>query len=125
MRQFDAAMWKSEWAGVRVKMEVASKPAEEIEEEDTEDAGLYKGSSSLACGTLTDCSVIPKMHLEHNRFYRLQGLNQCDKTMSAVFCRESVMSLNTPGRGEKKDPMMRCTLFFPLKLPDPRIISNF
>ena len=83
MRQFDAAMWKSEWAGVRVKMEVASKPAEEIEEEDTEDAGLYKGSSSLACGTLTLLRDT-KMHLAHNRFYRLLGLNQSDKTMSAM-----------------------------------------
>ena len=101
VRQFDAAMWKSEWAGVRVKMEVASKPAEEIEEEDTEDVGLYKGSSSFACGTLTLLRDT-KMHLAHNRFYRLQGLNQCDKTMSAVLYRESVMSMNTPGRGEKK-----------------------
>ena len=35
------------------KVEVVSNPAEEIEEEDTEGVDLYKGSFSLANGTLT------------------------------------------------------------------------
>ena len=88
MRQFDAAMWKSElglgpFASVTedicVKMEVASKPAEEIEEEDTEGVDLYKGSFSLAYGTLTLLRDT-KMHLKRNRFYGLLGPNQCGKT---------------------------------------------
>ena len=88
MRQFDAAMWKSELGqgpfasvteDIRVKMEVASKLAEEIEEEDTEGVGLYKGSFSLAYGTLTLLRDT-KMHLKRNRFYGLLGPNQCGKT---------------------------------------------
>ena len=43
------------------------------------------------------------------------------------------MSMSTPGRGEKEDPMIRALFFlvrlvlffFFSKLPDPRIISNF
>ena len=81
MRKFDAAMWKSELGlgpfvsvteDIRVKIEVASKPAEEIEEEDTEGVDLYKGSFSLAYGTLTLLRVT-KMHLKRNRFYGLLG----------------------------------------------------
>ena len=60
----------------REKLEVASKPAEEIEEEDTEGVGLHKGSFSLAYGTLTLLRV-SKMHLERNGFYGLLGPNQC------------------------------------------------
>merc|ERR1712054_278621 len=86
---FDASMWKDSVAavapftdvidGVRAKMEVASKPEEEVEEEDTEGVDLYKGSFSLAYGTLTllrDTS----MHLKRDRFYGLLGPNQCGKT---------------------------------------------
>jgi len=88
MRQFDSAMWKSEIGlgpfasvteDIREKMEVASKPAEEIEEEDTEGVDLYKGAFSLAYGTLTLLRDT-KMHLKRERFYGLLGPNQCGKT---------------------------------------------
>merc|ERR1719473_7443 len=89
MRNFDAGVWKTEigtqepFAGViediREKMEVASKPAEEIEEEDTEGVDLYKGAFSLAYGTLTLLRDT-KMRLKRNKFYGLLGPNQCGKT---------------------------------------------
>jgi elongation factor 3 len=89
MRSFDSAAWKSDigafepFSGViedvRAKLEVASKPKEEIEEEDTEGVDLYKGSFSLAYGTLTLLRDT-KMHLKRNRFYGLLGPNQCGKT---------------------------------------------
>jgi len=89
MRSFDSADWKSaigymEPFGtvieeLRAKMEVASKPKEEIEEEDTEGVDLYKGSFSLAYGTLTLLRDA-KMHLKRERFYGLLGPNQCGKT---------------------------------------------
>jgi len=64
---------------VRCNMEIASKPAEEIEDEDDEGVDLYKGSFSLAYGTLTLLRDT-KMHLKRNRFYGLLGPNQCGKT---------------------------------------------
>merc|ERR1711979_4696 len=64
---------------IRAKMEVASKPVEEIEEEDDEGVDLYKGSFSLAYGTLTLLRDT-KMHLKRDRFYGLLGPNQCGKT---------------------------------------------
>merc|ERR1719359_1732649 len=86
---FDASVWKDGIAsvapftdvidGVRAKMEVASKPEDEVEEEDTEGVDLYKGSFSLAYGTLTLLRDT-KMHLKRNRFYGLLGPNQCGKT---------------------------------------------
>merc|ERR1719269_15497 len=89
MCMFDAALWKDSIAvvapftdiidGLRTKMEVASKPAEEIEEEDTEGVDLYKGSFSLAYGTLTLLRDT-RMHLKRDRFYGLLGPNQCGKT---------------------------------------------
>jgi len=89
MRSFDAAEWKTyigalePFSGVieelRAKLEVASKPKEEIEEEDTDGVDLYKGSFSLAYGTLTLLRDT-KMHLKRNRFYGLLGPNQCGKT---------------------------------------------
>merc|ERR1719310_1875218 len=89
MRNFDAAAWMAEvgseqpFCGVideiRAKMEVASKPKEEIEEEDTEGVDLYKGAFSLAYGTLTLLRDA-KMHLKRDRFYGLLGPNQCGKT---------------------------------------------
>eukprot|EP00928_Gymnodinium_smaydae_P057583 TRINITY_DN407_c0_g1_i6.p1 TRINITY_DN407_c0_g1~~TRINITY_DN407_c0_g1_i6.p1 ORF type:complete len:1068 (+),score=359.87 TRINITY_DN407_c0_g1_i6:71-3205(+) len=89
MRDFEADTWKSAVAmcepftgvieEVRAKMEVAAKPAEEIEEEDTDGVDLYKGSFSLAYGTLTLLRDT-KMHLKRNRFYGLLGPNQCGKT---------------------------------------------
>jgi len=89
MRNFEVDAWsksvalvepfKSVMEGVRSKMEVAAKPAEEIEEEDTEGVDLYKGSFSLAYGTLTLLRDT-KMHLKRNRFYGLLGPNQCGKT---------------------------------------------
>merc|ERR1711887_396220 len=60
-------------------MEVANKPEEEVEEEDTEGVDLYKGSFSLAYGTLTLLRDT-KLHLKRNRFYGLLGPNQCGKT---------------------------------------------
>merc|ERR1712190_82046 len=63
----------------RSNMEVAAKPAEEIEDEDDEGVDLYKGSFSLAYGTLTLLRDT-KMHLKRNRFYGLLGPNQCGKT---------------------------------------------
>jgi len=89
MRSFDAADWKADVGylapfgtvieELRVKMEVASKPKEEIEEEDTEGVDLYKGAFSLAYGTLTLLRDA-KMHLKRERFYGLLGPNQCGKT---------------------------------------------
>jgi len=89
MRAFEPEAWKTNVAllapftdiieELRVKMEVAAKPAEEIEEEDTEGVDLYKGSFSLAYGTLTLLRDT-KMHLKRNRFYGLLGPNQCGKT---------------------------------------------
>merc|ERR1719217_1007448 len=64
---------------IGAKMEIASKPAEEIEDEDDEGVDLYKGSFSLAYGTLTLLRDA-KMHLKRNRFYGLLGPNQCGKT---------------------------------------------
>merc|ERR1719169_354457 len=64
---------------LRTKMDVASKPQEEVEEEDTEGVDLYKGAFSLAYGTLTLLRDA-KMHLKRNRFYGLLGPNQCGKT---------------------------------------------
>merc|ERR1719172_177283 len=89
MRNFDAAAWKAsvglgdEFSDkieeVRAKMEVASKPAEEVEIEDEEGVDLYRGSFSLAYGTLTLLRDT-KMHLKRNKFYGLLGPNQCGKT---------------------------------------------
>merc|ERR1712232_1111957 len=89
MHCFDSDSWKSgvgvsEPFGdvidqVRCDMEVAAKPAEEIEDEDDEGVDLYKGSFSLAYGTLTLLRDT-KMHLKRNRFYGLLGPNQCGKT---------------------------------------------
>merc|ERR1740133_918076 len=89
MRSFDSGAWKSGVGfllpfapiieEVRSKMEVAAKPEEYIEEEDTEGIDLYKGSFSLAYGTLTLLRDT-KMHLKKDRFYGLLGPNQCGKT---------------------------------------------
>merc|ERR1711970_1664338 len=64
---------------IRAKMEIALKPAEEIEDEDDEGVDLYKGAFSLAYGTLTLLRDT-KMHLKRDRFYGLLGPNQCGKT---------------------------------------------
>ena len=50
-----------------------------FEEEHTEGVDLYKGSFSLADGTLTLLHDT-KMQLKCNRFYGLLGPNQCGKT---------------------------------------------
>ena len=55
-----------------MKMEAASKPAEEFGEEDSEGVDLYKGSFSLAYGTLTLLRDT-KMHLKRNRFWVCGG----------------------------------------------------
>merc|ERR1711937_400362 len=64
---------------IRMKLETASKPAEEIEEEDEDGVDLYKGSFSLAYGTLTLLRDT-KLRLKRNKFYGLLGPNQCGKT---------------------------------------------
>uniref|UniRef100_A0A7S1B0T2 ABC transporter domain-containing protein n=1 Tax=Noctiluca scintillans TaxID=2966 RepID=A0A7S1B0T2_NOCSC len=89
MRSFDSELWKSGVGlvapfsdvieAIRTRMEVAAKPKEEIEEEDTDGVDLYKGSFSLAYGTLTLLRDT-KMHLKRDRFYGLLGPNQCGKT---------------------------------------------
>jgi len=89
MRSYDAEDWKRSVAlcapfdevidNVRSKLELASRPAEEVEEEDTEGVDLYKGAFSLAYGTLTLLRDA-KMHLKRDRFYGLLGPNQCGKT---------------------------------------------
>merc|ERR1719277_313213 len=89
MRSYEPEKWKSGVAlcdpfsdvvdDVRTKMETASKPKEEVEEEDTEGVDLYKGAFSLAYGTLTLLRDA-KMHLKRDRFYGLLGPNQCGKT---------------------------------------------
>merc|ERR1719145_544171 len=89
MRSYDSEEWQKHIAvcapfadvidAIRTKMELASKPAEEVEEEDTEGVDLYKGAFSLAYGTLTLLRDT-KMHLKRDRFYGLLGPNQCGKT---------------------------------------------
>merc|ERR1712070_754337 len=88
LRNFDAGVW-SENVGyppfdtvidaVRAKMEVSLSLEEEMEDEDLDGVDLYKGSFSLAYGTLTLLRDA-KMHLKQNRFYGLLGPNQCGKT---------------------------------------------
>merc|ERR1712013_959271 len=89
MHSFDSEAWASGVGfmepfkdvidEVRSKMEIACKPAEEIEDEDDEGVDLYKGRLSLAYGTLTLLRDA-KMHLKRDRFYGLLGPNQCGKT---------------------------------------------
>merc|ERR1719345_494708 len=89
MRCFEEDQWKNDVgfmapysdviSDIRAKMEVALKPVEEIEDEDDEGVDLYKGSFSLAYGTLTLLRDT-KMHLKRNKFYGLLGPNQCGKT---------------------------------------------
>merc|ERR1712232_1187402 len=89
MQCFDSDSWKSGVGflepfvdvidQVRSNMEVAAKPEDEVEDEDDEGVDLYKGSFSLAYGTLTLLRDT-KMHLKRNRFYGLLGPNQCGKT---------------------------------------------
>jgi len=89
MKNFDVASWGANVGIVEpfdkviedvcAKMQAASKPVEEVEEEDEEGVDLYKGNFSLAYGTLTllrDAS----MRLKRNKFYGLLGPNQCGKT---------------------------------------------
>merc|ERR1711937_850626 len=64
---------------IRMKLETASKPAEEEDEDDDDGVDLYKGSFSLAYGTLTLLRDT-KMRLKRNKFYGLLGPNQCGKT---------------------------------------------
>ncbi|KAL9139447.1 elongation factor 3 [Amphidinium carterae] len=110
MRSFDVAAWSKDVAcgepytsgieDLRAKMEVASKPKEEIEEEDTEGVDLYKGAFSLAYGTLTLLRDT-KMHLKRDRFYGLLGPNQCGKTtLMRAIAREQLEGF--PKRDELK-----------------------
>jgi elongation factor 3 len=89
IRQYDSADWKKNIGfaapydavidDCRTKLELASKPKEEIEDEDLDGVDLYKGSFSLAYGTLTLLRDT-KLHLKRERFYGLLGPNQCGKT---------------------------------------------
>merc|ERR1712226_767317 len=89
MRDFEPMSWAKSVAfqdpfvavieEVRDKLHLASKPEEEIEDEDDEGVDLYKGSFSLAYGTLTLLRDT-KMHLKRRKFYGLLGPNQCGKT---------------------------------------------
>merc|ERR1719389_631274 len=89
MKNFDAIAWKDEVAFVpsfevpaeelRAKLQLASTPVEEEDEDDDDGVDLYKGSFSLAYGTLTLLRDT-KMHLKRDRFYGLLGPNQCGKT---------------------------------------------
>jgi len=89
MKNFEAEVWSSDvaidesFAGVidaiRVKLESSSAKAEEEEEEDEDGVDLYKGSFSLAYGTLTLLRDT-KLRLKRDRFYGLLGPNQCGKT---------------------------------------------
>merc|ERR1719230_2557097 len=88
MMSFDSEEWKAFGSAapfdaiiddLRAKMETASKPKEEIEDEDTEGVDLYKGNFSLAYGTLTLLRDT-RMHLKQRKFYGLLGPNQCGKT---------------------------------------------
>jgi elongation factor 3 len=110
MMSFESEMWSKAVAleepftgvieEVRSKMQIASKPAEEIEEEDTDGVDLYKGSFSLAYGTLTLLRDT-KMHLKRNRFYGLLGPNQCGKTtLMRAIAREQLEGF--PKRDELK-----------------------
>jgi len=110
MKEFEEEKWSKAVAleapftnviqEVRAKMQIASKPAEEIEEEDTEGVDLYKGSFSLAYGTLTLLRDT-KMHLKRNKFYGLLGPNQCGKTtLMRAIAREQLEGF--PKRDELK-----------------------
>merc|ERR1719482_1695134 len=89
MKNFDATAWKDGVAFVpsfevaaeelRAKLQLASTPVEEEDEDDDDGVDLYKGSFSLAYGTLTLLRET-KMHLKRGRFYGLLGPNQCGKT---------------------------------------------
>merc|ERR1711904_349971 len=89
MKAFDAESWKANIGfaepfdavieEVREKMAAALKPVEEAEIEDEEGVDLYRGSFSLAYGTLTLLRDT-KMRLKRNKFYGLLGPNQCGKT---------------------------------------------
>merc|ERR1719389_267786 len=89
MKNFDAIAWKDEVAFVpsfevpaeelRAKLQLASTPVEEEDEDDDDGVDLYKGSFSLAYGTLTLLRDT-KLHLKRERFYGLLGPNQCGKT---------------------------------------------
>ena len=87
-RIFNADVWRNDVGyapfdavidAVRLKLEVSLSPEEEVEDEDLDGVDLYKGSFSLAYGTLTLLRDA-KMHLKLNRFYGLLGPNQCGKT---------------------------------------------
>jgi len=87
VRNFDLADWSA--FCVHLKVDVAAAFASKIEkfcdiqEEEEEDDGegreLYKGSFSLAYGTLTLLRDT-KMNLKWNKFYGLLGPNNCGKT---------------------------------------------
>merc|ERR1712151_527020 len=110
MRNFDSAAWQSTVGFLapfpevveqaRSNMEVACKPAEELEDEDDEGVDLYKGRFSLAYGTLTLLRDT-KMHLKRDRFYGLLGPNQCGKTtLMRAIAREQLEGF--PKRDELK-----------------------
>merc|ERR1712193_531586 len=112
MKNFDSVAWKEQVGmiepystlieEVRIKLQEASKPAEEVEEEDEEGVDLYKGNFSLAYGTLTLLRDA-RMRLKRNKFYGLLGPNQCGKTtlMRAIVNEQldgfPILSVDKPG----------------------------
>jgi len=90
VRNFDASEWESRitnflkidgfnTATFAEKVEKLAGTVEEEEEDDDEGKELYKGSFSLAYGTLTLLRDA-KMNLKWNKFYGLLGPNNCGKT---------------------------------------------
>jgi len=87
-RQFSAEEWENKICSY-LKADVSSAFLEKVEkacnlraeeeEEDDEGKELYKGSFSLAYGTLTLLRDA-KMNLKWNKFYGLLGPNNCGKT---------------------------------------------
>ena len=88
IRKFDAAMWKSDLGlgpfasvteDIRVKVRWHRSQRRRSRRRGTEGVDLFKGSFSLAYGTLAllrDTKMYPK----RNRFHVLLGPNQCGKT---------------------------------------------
>jgi len=89
MRCFEMEAWRNDVVFLEAfrtsvedvlgKLMQSNKVKEEIEDEDLDGVDLYKGSFSLAYGTLTLLRDT-KMHLKRDRFYGLLGPNQCGKT---------------------------------------------
>lgn len=82
--------------GIRAKIAAASVVhEEEFHDDDEASPDLYKGSFSLAYGTLTLLRDA-KLHLKKNKFYGLLGPNNCGKTtLMRAISREQVEGFPT------------------------------